>query len=574
MELGQHTILMTLNFQINAMRNFLNNFGIMLLLIVTAFSCQDDDKSFGNLTAPKNISLTYEKVGANAENPNGDGSGKVILKAKAENAGSFKYIFEDLSNVTVSGGEYTKQFTKNGVNSYLVTVVAIGKGGVTSSASFNVEDVFSDFSDPLTADLLTNGASKTWYWAAALPGHLGVGPNNGDLAANHVPGYYAASPFEKEGSPDSSCLYDNELTFTKDGDVIKYKLNNFGKTFFNASYTSVGGQPSSSDLCLNYDTGAEKIVSLAPSSSLVAPEFKTGTEMSFTDNGFMGYYINAAKYDILSIDANKMVIRAVPGNDPGLAWYFIFSSQPPVQGGGPVDPGTDYTNLIWQDEFNIQGAPNPANWSYNLGRGDNGWGNGEAQYYTSRPENVKVEGGLLKITAKKESYEGASYTSARLVSENKMEFTYGKIEFRAKLPSGGGTWPALWMLGANYQTNPWPACGEIDVMEHKGNEPNVIHGTLHYPGRSGGNPNTGTTTIANASSEFHIYKVIWSPTKISFYVDDQTTPFHSVDNTTTLPFNANFFLIMNFAMGGTFGGSIDPAFTSSTMEVDYIRVYQ
>jgi len=544
------------------------------MLIAFLSGCQDDDKSFGNLNGPTNISMTYEIVGVDAENPNGDGSGNVILKAKADNAVSFKYIFEDLSNVTVSGGQYTKRFTKNGVNSYLVTVVAIGRGGVQSSASFTVEDVLSNFSDPETIELLTNGATKTWYWAAAVPGHLGVGPNNGDLNANRVPGYYSAAPFEKEASPDSNCLYDNELTFTKDGEILKYSLNNFGKTFFNASYAvDFGGAPGS-DHCLNYNTGGEKIVTLGPSSSLVGDEFKTGTEMSFTDGGFMGYYINATTYDILSINANQMVIRAVPGNDPALAWYFIYSSQPPVQVEEPEEPSEDYTNLVWQDEFNIQGAPNPANWSYNIGRGDNGWGNSEAQYYTNRPENVKVEGGMLKITAKKENYEGAAYTSARLVSENKVAFTYGKIEFRAKLPAGGGTWPAVWMLGANYLTNPWPACGEIDMMEHKGNEPNVIHGTLHYPGRSGGNPNTGTTTITNASSEFHIYTVIWSPTKINFYVDDQTTPYHSVDNSNALPFNHNFFLIMNCAMGGTFGGNIDPAFTQATMEVDYIRVYQ
>jgi len=558
------------------MKKILKKFGIVLTLLALVISCQDDDKTFGSLDGPSNISLTYEIVGADAENPNGNGTGNVILKATADNAASFKFIFDDMSNATVAGGELTKKFTKNGVNSYNVTVVAIGRGGVASSASFVIKDVFSNFSDLVTFGLLTNGSSKTWYWAAAVPGHLGVGPNNGDLAANHVPGFYAATPFEKEASPDSNCLYDNELTFTKDGDVLKYTLNNFGKTFFNKSYTSQFGGSPDSDQCLNYDTGGQKIVTLAPSSSLVSDEFKTGTEMLFTDGGFMGYYINATSYDILSINENQMVIRAVPGNDPSLAWYFIFSSQPPVQGGGPpINPGTDYTNLIWQDEFNIQGAPDPANWSYNTGTGDNGWGNNEAQYYTSRPENVKVEGGMLKITAKKENFQGASYTSARLVSENKLEFTYGKVQFRAKLPAGGGTWPALWMLGANYDQPgfAWPNCGEIDVMEHKGNQQNTIHSTLHFPGNSGGNGVTASTTASNVSTEFHVYTVIWSPTEIKFSIDDEA-PYHTVPNSSTMPFNANFFLIMNFAMGGTFGGAIDPAFTSSTMEVDYIRVYQ
>ena len=118
----------------------------------------------------------------------------------------------------------------------------------------------------------------------------------------------------------------------------------------------------------------------------------------------------------------------------------------------------------------------------------------------------------------------------------------------------------------------WPACGEIDIMEHKGNFPNIIHGTLHYPGNSGGNANSNTTTISGASTEFHIYKTIWSPTSIQIFVDDVL--FHSVSNSNAIPFNHDFFLILNVAMGGTFGGAIDPSFTQSSMEVDYVRVYQ
>ena len=125
------------------------------MLIVLVSACQDDDKSFGSLDAPTNLSLTYEIVGVDADNPNGNGTGDVILKAKADNAMSYKFIFEDLSNTTVSGGQFTKKFTKNGINSYQVTVVAIGKGGVASSASFIVEDVFSNFSDLVTFGLLT-----------------------------------------------------------------------------------------------------------------------------------------------------------------------------------------------------------------------------------------------------------------------------------------------------------------------------------------------------------------------------------------------------------------------------------
>ena len=151
-------------------------------------------------------------------------------------------------------------------------------------------------------------------------------------------------------------------------------------------------------------------------------------------------------------------------------------------------------------------------------------------------------------------------------------FKYGRVDIRAALPYSKGIWPALWMLGQNYATNTWPACGEIDIMEHKGNQPNIILGSVHYTGRSGGNSVTSQILSSNVSSEFRKYKVIWSPQSIRFYVDNVL--FHSVINSNSLPFNSDFFLIMNVAMGGTFGGTVDPAFSQSSMEVDYVRVYQ
>ena len=227
-------------------------------------------------------------------------------------------------------------------------------------------------------------------------------------------------------------------------------------------------------------------------------------------------------------------------------------------------------SLLWSDEFNIDGVPDPAKWGYDLGGG--GWGNSELQNYTNRTDNAIISGGTLKINLKKESFGGNSYTSARLLTKDKFAFTYGKIEVMAKLPAGGGTWPAIWTLGSNVNTSPWPACGEMDIMEHKGNELNKIYGTLHYPGRSGGNGNGSTVTIANATTAFHKYGLEWSATSIKISVDDVV--FHTVPNTAGLPFNANFFIILNVAMGGTFGGTVDPAFTNATMEVDYVRVYQ
>ncbi len=229
-------------------------------------------------------------------------------------------------------------------------------------------------------------------------------------------------------------------------------------------------------------------------------------------------------------------------------------------------------SLVFSDEFDTPGAPDPAKWGYDIGTGSGGWGNNELQYYTNRTDNVEVSGGTLKIIAKKETYSGSAYTSARLLSQNKFSFKYGKVETRAKLPAGVGTWPAIWMLGNNIPTVGWPACGEIDIMEHRGSELNKIFGTVHHPGHSGGNADGGTKVISNATTEFHIYRMEWSASTIKFYIDDVI--FYTFSNNSSLPFNQNFFLLLNFAMGGNFGGTVDPAFTNATFEIDYIRVYQ
>lgn len=245
------------------------------------------------------------------------------------------------------------------------------------------------------------------------------------------------------------------------------------------------------------------------------------------------------------------------------------------QGEDPIisqNNADDFTVLKFSDEFNTDGAPDPLVWTYDLGTGSNGWGNNEEQNYTNNAKNVKVEGGNLIITAIKESSGSKPYSSARIKTQGKYSFKYGKIEFKAKLPIGVGTWPAIWSLGDNFSSVSWPACGEIDFMEHVGKEQNKIFGSLHYPGNSGGNAVTGSKLISNASTEFHIYKVIWNSNTIRFYVDD--TLYKTAPNASTLPFNQNFFLIANVAMGGNFGGPIAATFTQSSMEIDYIRIYQ
>lgn len=183
-----------------------------------------------------------------------------------------------------------------------------------------------------------------------------------------------------------------------------------------------------------------------------------------------------------------------------------------------------------------------------------------------------ISDGNLVITARAEDTEGFDYSSSRITTQDKFEFQYGRVEARAKLPEGAGTWPAIWMLGSDFDEVGWPETGEIDIMEHVGNQQDVIHGTLHYPGRSGGDADGGSIDVPGVSDDFHIYTMEWSPERIVFLVDGEI--YHSYENTPDSPFNKDFFLILNVAMGGTFGGEIDPDFTESSMEVDYIRVYQ
>ena len=549
---------------------------VALFTILLMAGCQKDDFTFGSIDTPANLKVAFEIVGKTADAPYGDGSGLVKLVGTADNAISYKYTFSDGTAENSPTGKFTKRFTKTGVNTYTVTLTATGRGGVASNTTIDVE-VLSNFSDDEAVQFLTGGTSKKWYWSASEPGHLGVGQNDSDETKNFYPNHYQAGAFEKAASPTSSCLYDNVLTFSLDGDQLKYQLDNGGATFFNKAFANVaGGGSPSNDTCLSYDVSGVKTVSLSPSESVVTKNKEhakqtRGTMLNFSDGGFMGYYIGQSSYEIISITANRMVVRAVMGGDASLAWYHTFTTTKPVQNTGPE---VDYTNLVWSDEFNTDGAPDATKWNYDLGKGPNndGWGNNEKQNYTQAASNVIVQGGSLKITAKKEASGGTDYSSARLKTDGKFKFTYGKIEIRAKLPIGKGTWPAIWMLGSNFLAKPWPACGEIDIMEHVGNNQNVILSTLHYPRHFGGGGNTGSKTIPNVSTEFHVYKAIWSPKSVTTYVDD--VQIHKVANDATLPFNSDFFLILNVAMGGNLGGAIDPAFTQSTMEIDYVKVFQ
>ncbi|MCB0526941.1 MAG: glycoside hydrolase family 16 protein, partial [Saprospiraceae bacterium] len=181
--------------------------------------------------------------------------------------------------------------------------------------------------------------------------------------------------------------------------------------------------------------------------------------------------------------------------------------------------------LVWSDEFDgpAGASPDPSKWAFDIGTGDNGWGNQELQYYTDRPENAALDGaGFLVITARSETFAGAPFTSARIKTQELFSQAYGRFEARIKTPYGPGIWPAFWLLGADIETTGWPLCGEIDIMELRGQEPNIINGTVHGPGYSGGAAITQSFgfTDKRFDTDYHLFAVEWTESSIDFFVDD------------------------------------------------------
>ena len=250
--------------------------------------------------------------------------------------------------------------------------------------------------------------------------------------------------------------------------------------------------------------------------------------------------------------------------------------------------------LVWSDEFDKPGLPDASKWSYEEGF----LRNNEAQYYTrERKENARVENGMLVLEGRKEQFKNArydanrpgkgsrgkdyaSYTSASLITRGKASWTYGRVEVRAKLPGGRGTWPAIWMLGTNMNAVGWPACGEIDIMEFVGYEPGVVHANIHtkkYNHVLGTNKGS-KVAIADASDAFHVYAVEWTGKRMDFFVDDKK--YFSYENESSgidaWPFDTDHYLILNLALGGTWGGAkgIDDSVFPQKFTIDYVRVYQ
>lgn len=239
-------------------------------------------------------------------------------------------------------------------------------------------------------------------------------------------------------------------------------------------------------------------------------------------------------------------------------------------------PARPSWKLVWHDEFDGD-ALDRTRWEYDQG---GLWSNGELQFYTARPENVRVEGGHLVLEARAEEYFGSEYTSGRLKTLGKATFQYGRVEARMQVPAGQGLWPAFWLLGADFPTVGWPGCGELDVMETIGREPGRVHGTAHGASFHGAGGIQGTYALPHGalSDAEHVYAIEWEPGEVRWYVDDvqyhRVTP-RDLPRPEAWPFDRPFFLIVNLAVGGTFPG--DPDATTpfpARLRVDWVRVYQ
>ena len=698
-------------------KNFATFIFSMLSIIAVVVSCKNDDDIMVQGIIPENLVVDT--------NVSTNGSGVVEITPSADNAVTFIVSFEpDAANVVVGRGETaTYKYTMTGQSSYDITVTAysIGGGKISSTVTVNLE--VSPQIDPEILQNLAGAGSKRWVWAQTTGGHFGVGPTTGDF-----PEFFSATP-----NSLNPCLYDDVLVFSfDDNGTLTYTLDPGadGQVFVN--WTEVNRFfPEASpeqfvDECRDISAQASF------QSEFNVTDNVDGTRTLSVGDSFLSYWaVISGEYQITELTENKLTVRGISqpfnGDDP-LAWYSTFVPEGDTSGGEPLV--SVFSNLVWSDEFDADGAPDPANWSYDLGNGDNGWGNGELQSYTDDASNVIVEGGNLKITARAEAsngqgiyyfddlqlfnaggasqsviqdFEGAApaftdfggafsavianpdasglntsatvaqttkpqgsetfaasffdvttaidipanpeirlktwspianavvrikledssngdnfaevdamttvagaweeltfdfsgagafnydrvviffdfgnpgtagagFSSARIKTEGLQEFTYGRVAARAKLPTGGGTWPAIWMLGGDYLTNPWPAAGEMDIMEHVGNQQDIVFASTHDPNNFGGNARTGSTLVEGASEDFHLYEMEWTETEIKFAVDGIV--YHTVSNDGTLPFNKDFFFILNVAMGGNFGGTVDPAFTESSMEIDYIRMYQ
>lgn len=436
----------------------------------------------------------------------------------------------------------------------------------------------NSFSQLLKDDFEGNSTISSWYADNAQM--------NTNFSNPHVSTENSSSTVLKYD--DTGGQYAN-IGFDSSDPIILEQNTAFSLKIYISSSSLTGNQPNQLSLKLqNKDQQAPWSNQTEIIKSVALDQWQTLTFDFATDT-----YINldANSPDPLErTDFNRVVLQ-VNGEDNTdfvtayIDDFYFQGGEAPAEEPNPNDPV--YDRLVWSDEFDTNGALNAEKWFHQtkLPNGSS-WFNGELQHYTDRQDNTYVEDGIMHLVAKKENYTNQgvtkAYTSARLNS--KFAFTYGRVEVRAKLPTGAGTWPAIWMLGQNitetgaywsnegYGTTAWPACGEIDIMEHWGTNQNFVQSAMHTPSSYGGTVNHGGQNISTASTAFHTYTLDWYEDRMIFAVDGNVHYTYKPDvrDADTWPFTEKQYLLLNTAIQS----SIDPDFTQSTMEIDYVRVYQ
>jgi len=527
------------------------------ILFVFILSCSSGSENGGSVIdpvdppseiIPKDLSINITIEGSDTNNPNGDGSGLVKFSASATNAVSYSYRFGTGDSKTSTGSvEYT--YSDVGTKSYNIKVLAYSSTNNYITIEKSITVYVKPVSDPILLDLLAGSTSKTWRINAAQDAHF----SNGSEDKNY-PNYWEAFSFSKSDSG----FYDDEFTFNVNGTYI-HKTNNtvFGKGVnLNSDFGTTSQTTNNDGDIENYPLDNYETTFSAKSEDGI-------DKIEFNDSGFIGFYVGSHNYTIECYDDNNILIRTLDNND--IAWYLWLSSQTISE-----TPSKDqFTNLIWEDTFDYNGEIDSEKWTHEVREQ---WYNNEVQSTTNLLENSKVENGILKLTAIKKS--NGDYTSARIMTHDKLDYKYGRIDVRAKMPAKtNGVWPAIWLLGSNYNTVDWPACGEMDIQEYAQTNQFNVQSTVHKPdGYAGQGDSNVTDAYTDIDSEFHIYSLVWTKEALTFYVNDE--PHHIVGNSCSLPFNHKFYLILNFAMGGDMGGEIDSSFTRDSMEIDYVKVYQ
>ena len=497
---------------------------------------------------PSNLTLSIEIVGSNSDHPNGDGTGVVKFTANATNGVSYSFRFGTGDEKTSSGSvEYT--YDRQGTSTYNIKVLAYSSTNNFISLDKSLTIYVRPDSDQTLLELLAGGSSKTWKINAAQDAHFSNG-----VADKKYSTYWEAYAFSKA----SSGFYDDEYIFNVNG-TYKHKTNKtiFGKAgHLTNDFGSTSQSANSSGEIENYPLDDYQ-------TTFVAKKDGDLNKLEINGKGFIGFYVGEHNYTIECHDSENIYLRSL--DDQDIAWYVWLTSSTVSD----TNPKDQFTNLVWSDEFDEPGALDSSKWVHEVG---DSWYNNEVQSYTSRLENSKVEDGKLKIIAKKESYNGNNYTSARIISNTKKDFTYGRVDIKAKIPGKKGTWPALWLLGSNFKSVTWPACGEIDILEASQSNNFKVQSTVHHPDNYGEGDSHISDDYNDITEVFHIYSLVWTKQAMTFYVDDK--PYHIVGNSCALPFNWNQFIILNVAMGGNMGGEIATDFVSDTMEIDYVRIYK